>query len=180
MKYCPKCVIIKGDDEFYGSKSAADGLSAYCIVCSKEYAEGWKRRNLSAKRLARYKENFKEKNPNYWKERYAANPEAQREKDRLKYERKMKKKYGDSYVVGNPANKLLRPNSVGRQPVSEEEKRRRYIRKVTRRQIERGVLVREPCFVCGSVDVEAHHVHYDLPISVTWLCKKHHKELHSM
>jgi hypothetical protein len=40
-----------------------------------------------------------------------------------------------------------------------------------------GRMEREPCFVCGE-SAEAHHAAYDLPMHVTWLCDKHHKQVH--
>lgn len=40
-----------------------------------------------------------------------------------------------------------------------------------------GRLKRQPCFVCGG-RAEAHHPDYSSPLSVTWLCPKHHKEVH--
>ena len=40
-----------------------------------------------------------------------------------------------------------------------------------------GRLKRQPCFVCGD-KAEAHHPSYELPLDVTWLCRKHHKEVH--
>lgn len=43
-----------------------------------------------------------------------------------------------------------------------------------------GRLMKQPCFVCGNEDVEAHHPYYDLehPLDVVWLCVDHHKECH--
>ena len=51
------------------------------------------------------------------------------------------------------------------------------VRMATRALIDAGTLVPEPCRVCGVVDVESHHPHYDQEDShlvVTWLCKAHH------
>jgi hypothetical protein len=42
-----------------------------------------------------------------------------------------------------------------------------------------GKVSKLPCLVCGETKVVGHHVHYDLPLEVTWLCQKHHKELHA-
>lgn len=42
-----------------------------------------------------------------------------------------------------------------------------------------GRLKREPCFICGT-KAQAHHPNYDAPLSVTWLCPKHHKDAHAV
>lgn len=42
-----------------------------------------------------------------------------------------------------------------------------------------GVIVRLPCEVCGDEKSEAHHPDYDRPYDVQWLCRRHHKRLHS-
>lgn len=42
-----------------------------------------------------------------------------------------------------------------------------------------GKLIRQPCFVCGCEKVDAHHADYDRPLDVTWLCRRHHRQLHS-
>ncbi len=36
-----------------------------------------------------------------------------------------------------------------------------------------------PCCVCGKEKTDGHHKDYDKPLKVTWLCRKHHKELHA-
>jgi len=41
-----------------------------------------------------------------------------------------------------------------------------------------GTLKKLPCLVCGELEVEGHHPDYDSPLSVIWLCIKHHKEIH--
>ena len=41
-----------------------------------------------------------------------------------------------------------------------------------------GKIVRKPCEVCGEIKSEGHHVDYDLPFDVMWLCKKHHVAEH--
>jgi hypothetical protein len=51
-------------------------------------------------------------------------------------------------------------------------------RKITQQAIARGELVKQPCEVCGSLRVDAHHDDYDKPLEIRWLCRKHHMELH--
>ena len=40
-----------------------------------------------------------------------------------------------------------------------------------------GNVQKFPCFVCGE-HAEGHHPDYSQPLSVVWLCKKHHREVH--
>ena len=101
------------------------------------------------------------------------NPEALRAKERAKYARRMQKLRGEGYVVGAPEN---RSKAVD----DEFIKLKKNTRRTTRRAIKQGKLVRGPCGVCGSLEVEAHHADYSRPLDVIWLCKPHHREVHSM
>ena len=98
--------------------------------------------------------------------------EAYRARDRAKYARKMQKLRGEGYVVGNPENRA-------RDVDPEFVKLKLNTRKTTRRAIARGLLTKAPCQVCGVDEVEAHHPDYHQPLQVVWLCKAHHKEVHS-
>lgn len=44
--------------------------------------------------------------------------------------------------------------------------------------LRRGILVKQPCEVCGVDRVDAHHDDYRKPLSVRWLCRRHHIALH--
>ena len=46
------------------------------------------------------------------------------------------------------------------------------------RAIKQGKLKKSPCEVCGKKQVHGHHDDYSKPLSVRWLCVKHHNELH--
>ena len=48
----------------------------------------------------------------------------------------------------------------------------------TANAIRDGRLKRSPCEVCGEAKSEAHHDDYSQPLSVRWLCKRHHMEWH--
>jgi len=41
-----------------------------------------------------------------------------------------------------------------------------------------GSLVREACEVCGAPETDAHHDDYSRPLSVRWLCRRHHHDVH--
>src|SRR5262245_33024166 len=41
-----------------------------------------------------------------------------------------------------------------------------------------GKLVRRPCERCGATDAVAHHEDYTQPLTVMFLCRRHHGERH--
>ncbi len=47
-----------------------------------------------------------------------------------------------------------------------------------RTALERGVLRREACRVCGATKAHAHHDDYSKPLDVIWLCSHHHHQRH--
>lgn len=47
------------------------------------------------------------------------------------------------------------------------------------RAIKKGVIVKQPCQMCGSTEyVHAHHDDYSRPLAVMWLCAEHHSARH--
>lgn len=53
-------------------------------------------------------------------------------------------------------------------------------RAAVNRAVMSGALRKMPCEVCGCHEVDGHHDDYAKPLSVRWLCRKHHLELHAM
>jgi hypothetical protein len=53
-----------------------------------------------------------------------------------------------------------------------------HARYTTDNAVSSGQLVRQPCLFCGSPETEAHHDDYSKPLSIEWLCQKHHREVH--
>jgi len=49
---------------------------------------------------------------------------------------------------------------------------------ITGNAIRDGRLVKGECEKCGTKSVQAHHDDYEKPLSVRWLCVKHHREHH--
>ena len=54
-----------------------------------------------------------------------------------------------------------------------------YAVAVTRNEVKRGRLKRQPCQTCGRPYAHAHHDDYDRPLVVRWLCPAHHAEWHA-
>ena len=46
--------------------------------------------------------------------------------------------------------------------------------------LRRGLIDKQPCHVCGHPNTEGHHEDYSKPLEVTWLCRRHHREAHSL
>lgn len=63
--------------------------------------------------------------------------------------------------------------------MSPEARAKEATRKLTRRAIAQGKLIKLPCEVCQTdIDVHAHHDDYYKPLDVRWLCRTHHMEHH--
>lgn len=45
--------------------------------------------------------------------------------------------------------------------------------------ISKGLMSRKSCVICGFEITHAHHVNYDKPYDVTWLCHAHHMDEHN-
>lgn len=67
---------------------------------------------------------------------------------------------------------------AGREAYLERNPEKRVAHIKTGNAIRDGILVRQPCEVCGAARVEAHHDDYSRPLDVRWLCTKHHCEHH--
>lgn len=53
-------------------------------------------------------------------------------------------------------------------------------RSATSNAVRDGTLTKGPCEVCGEKKVHAHHDDYRKPLSVRWLCFKHHWQVHGV
>jgi hypothetical protein len=68
--------------------------------------------------------------------------------------------------------------------MKQQQKRRKKYKEITKCRaafsvaIRSGKLVKQPCQVCGAMEVHGHHANYSKPLEVMWLCPEHHRELH--
>lgn len=47
--------------------------------------------------------------------------------------------------------------------------------------VKAGRLLKTPCYYCGSKkNLEGHHLFYDEPEKVLWLCRMHHHKFHKL
>lgn len=63
-------------------------------------------------------------------------------------------------------------------PARNSDPVKRRARNVVARALKSGMLHRGPCAECGLWNTEAHHGDYSQPLTVTWLCRKHHLARH--
>jgi len=132
--------------------------SGYCPECKKAYRLEW---------AAAHPGYFAQKTRE-WAER---NPDKVAENNKRRSE-----KYH--------ANK---PPKIDRTPLTTAERKQRYYekypikaeaRKIYKYALKTGKLVKEPCCVCGALEVDGHHEDYYKPLEVVWLCRAHHAETH--
>lgn len=61
----------------------------------------------------------------------------------------------------------------------EKNKNKKKARSVVNNLLKRGKLEKTPCFLCGITQkLEAHHLSYNYPDKIIWLCLRHHSEIH--
>lgn len=46
------------------------------------------------------------------------------------------------------------------------------------RGLRAGLIVKQPCVVCGDIKSESHHEDYTKQLDVIWFCRKHHAAHH--
>lgn len=84
--------------------------------------------------------------------------------------------FAEKHRAQTPARKKQARDSQQRRKENRPE--REQARYLTTNAIRDGRLIRQPCEVCRSIKVEAHHDDYTKPLDVRWLCRKHHLEHH--
>lgn len=46
--------------------------------------------------------------------------------------------------------------------------------------LQSGKIEKQPCAICGQEQVQGHHLDYNKPLLIVWLCPKCHRELHEL
>lgn len=148
-KRCFKCGTVKPLEEFYGHSQMADGHLGKCKECTK--ADNRSHRASNREYFLEY----------------------DRERQRDERRRAKKVLYQENYFSRNPdARREIAERYVRRYP----EKYAAHV--AVSNAVRDGILVKQPCEVCGRAEVEAHHDDYSKPLTVRWLCKEHHMEHH--
>jgi hypothetical protein len=53
-------------------------------------------------------------------------------------------------------------------------------RNLVKNSVRSGKLIKENCFFCDDPKTDGHHLDYDYPLKVVWLCRKHHLGVHDV
>ena len=72
----------------------------------------------------------------------------------------------------------MRENRRRHSELSPEQRKKANARTYANQYKKRGVIEKQPCCVCGSLESEMHHDDYDKPTQVRWYCREHHLEMH--
>lgn len=141
-----------------------------CKDCKKEkdvvdfYGKQNECKECTKSRVKKYRENNIEKVREYDRNR----PNVKERNERFKAAQKERMKDAEyRKIVNGMRKKWAEKNTV---------KRAAHI--IVSNRIRGGVLIKQPCEVCGELKVDAHHDDYEKPLDVRWLCKKHHAEHH--
>ena len=115
----------------------------------KRMADGHLNQCKSCQKL--YEQKRRKENPSYFSA-------YERARSKLPHRLELNKAIGKRYIKNNP----MRYKATN----------------LVNNALRDGKLLKLPCFCCGANNTVAHHVSYDLPLDVVWLCQKHHKEIH--
>lgn len=149
-KPCFKCGETKSLSDFYKHNRMSDGHLNKCKECCKK--------DVANNRRAR---------EDYYKA-YDRNRPNALERSRKNYER-----------VRNNSEKWNKIKE-NRELWIKNNPFKRFCQLAVGRALKNGTLKKTCCFICGNEIVEGHHSFYDTnsPLDVTWLCVKHHEEVH--
>lgn len=85
---------------------------------------------------------------------------------------------------GRYGNQVSRPDDTSDSLSPQEKWNKRnpqamWAHACLRSAINRGLIERGPCEVCGKEKTDGHHDDYDKPMAVRWLCRLHHRRVHA-
>ncbi len=150
-KICSKCGAEKSTSCFYKHKKMADGHLNKCKDCARSDALKARYANLE------YYQEYDRKRANL--------------PHRIKLRKKVSERWKKDPELRKRSNTRLKA-------LAQNNKLRRAANVITGNAIRDKKLIKLPCEVCGKKKVEAHHDDYNYPLSVRWLCRKHHMEHH--
>lgn len=151
MKTCFKCSKSLPLSAFYKHKKMGDGCMGKCKECTKKDTIRNRKKKIE-----------------YYRQ-------YDRDRANLPKRKKLRKEIAEKWKK-DP--KLRKKMNAMKMAYMAKNKVKRAVHIITGKAIRDGKLVKQPCEVCGKKKVQAHHDDYNFPLSVRWLCIKHHAEHH--
>ena len=74
----------------------------------------------------------------------------------------------------------MKENRPKQKDMTDLQKKKANARAYLHVYVRRGKIVKQCCEICGSSKVEAHHLDYNKPLEVKWLCRECHLNLHTV
>jgi hypothetical protein len=71
-------------------------------------------------------------------------------------------------------------NSESCKRYNAKNKEKRAAHRKVQHALSKGIIVRQPCLICGNTKSEGHHEDYTQPLEVIWFCRQHHHAHHEM
>lgn len=75
-------------------------------------------------------------------------------------------------------NEYMRTTRPKHSELTVEQRMKANCRSYLNTYLKRGKIVKQPCELCNSNIVEAHHDDYTKPLQVKWYCREHHMSKH--
>lgn len=93
-----------------------------------------------------------------------------------------KKQIRQKKYENSEKGKLAAKKYLEKRVATPEGKAKMAAKNAVRYALSKGKIVKLPCLICGDEKSEAHHPSYakDMRLCVTWLCSKHHNEIHNL
>lgn len=144
-----------------------------CFKCNTEkpLEDFYRHPQMKDGRVNKCKECNKADVAKNYRKTFPAKQAYERERAKLPHRKRLVKEYRQT-EAGKEATRRANSKYEKQNPI----KRAAHI--ITGNAIRDGKLMREPCEVCGAEKSEAHHDDYNYPMSVRWLCRKHHVAHH--
>ena len=170
IKKCSLCAEEKDASIFYKDRQKKDGLTSACKQCMNKKSSAYAKTDRGREVLRVYGRSIKSKPENRAKDlarvlAYQKTPAG----------REVRKRAFKKYTSTTRGRSAM--NAANRKYSAQNPEKVRC-RNETKRAIKAGILTRSPCEKCGATKSQAHHEDYSQPLKITWVCQRHHAEIH--
>ncbi|AIW03513.1 endonuclease [Bacillus phage Moonbeam] len=178
MKQCKVCKEFKDDEQF--------ALTGYFRKRTQEYARLTKCRECNKITTRKHKQKYYENNKELCKQRtkeHQANDPNLKEKRRIAHQAKREERNAKMKAYAQTeAGKAVRQRAQEKYRSRPDYNLKQNARKKVLRAVKSGKLVKPSCCEDCKQELflEAHHIDYNKPLDVQWLCKTCHEKTHHL